>query len=228
MKTIDISKRLETLTKYVSPYQYVVDVGTDHCFVPIYLKQKGLISQAIASDIHQGPIMEAIKNIEKYGYSGSIETRIGPGLVPILERDRVDVIIVAGMGGKLISEILASNLPALKRNKRLILQANVASPYLRTWLKDHDYQIIAEEIIQDHSIYYEIIVAEQGSACYSADEIVFGPFLLETKSELFCQKWQDVLVFKSRIFNQIPDDHEQKLILQAEIKQIEVMLGIKK
>jgi tRNA (adenine22-N1)-methyltransferase len=225
MKTIDISNRLFTLTKYVSPYQYVVDVGTDHCFVPIYLKQAGIIEGAIASDVNQGPIEEAKRNIMKYGYQDSIDARCGNGLETITETDRADVIIIAGMGGKLITDILNSNTIALKTNKRLILQANVASDVVRAWLQKHDYRIIEEELILDHDIYYEIIVADRDSdVSYSQEEILFGPILLKEKGEYFMKKWQAVLEFKQSIYQKIPEDNEQRAVILAEIEIIRSIL----
>jgi tRNA (adenine22-N1)-methyltransferase len=225
MKTIDISNRLFTLTKYVSPYHYVVDVGTDHCFVPIYLKQAGIIEGAIASDVNQGPIEEAKRNILKYGFQDSIDARCGNGLETITETDRADVIIIAGMGGKLITDILNSNNKALKTNKRLILQANVASDVVRTWLQAHDYRIIEEELILDHDIYYEIIVADRDSdVSYSQEEILFGPILLKEKGEHFMKKWQAVLEFKQSIYQKIPEDNEQRTVILAEIEIIRSIL----
>lgn len=226
MKLVELSPRLKTLTKYVAPFQYVVDVGTDHCFVPIYLKQHGLIKQAIASDINIGPIEEAKRNIKRYGYVEDIDARCGNGLQTLTLNDQVDVIIIAGMGGKLITDILESNYDILQNNKRLILQANVACDVIRSWLSHHPYEIIEEEVIIDNDIIYEIIVADRTNKpiSYTHDEMMFGPLLMKQRDPLFIQKWEETLQFKQSILKKIPLDHENRDIVLADIEGIKQVL----
>jgi len=145
---VELSNRLKTIAEYVKPYRHVVDIGTDHCFVPIFLVLNQVIDKAIATDVNIGPINEAIKNIESYQLENVIETRVGNGLVSLNEKDRCDVIIIAGMGGKLITDILNSKISILEKNKRLILQPNVSEVVVRKWLSRNHYEIVYEEILE--------------------------------------------------------------------------------
>lgn len=225
MELIKLSNRLYTLTKYVAPHRYLVDVGTDHCFVPIYLMQQNIIDGAVAIDVNLGPIKEAQKNIERYGLSDHIKTRLGNGLAPINEDDRLDCILIAGMGGKLISDILTQEAEKLSANKRLILQANVASDYVRETLLKLNYHIVAEEMVVENNIYYEIIVADRGQGeMLTEAEILFGPYLIRERQPLFEFKWQERLAYLKQLLPQIPDAVRQAPI-QHEIDLIESVLN---
>lgn len=77
---MQISERLRAVAGMVSPGCRLADVGTDHAYIPIYLMQNGVIPQAVAMDINQGPLLRATENIRRYGLTGRIETRLSDGL----------------------------------------------------------------------------------------------------------------------------------------------------
>ncbi len=221
-----ISNRLKTIASYVKPYRYVVDVGTDHCLVPIYLIKNNLIDGAIATDINEGPVNEAMKNIHNYQMDAKINVRLGNGLEIISQNDSTDVIIVAGMGGKLIRHILETGKHILQFNNRLILQPNVNEETVRQWLCENHYEIVFEEIIKEENVFYEIIVADKRkyNIQYTNDEIVFGPILLTQRNRFFIEKWQSILNHKKEIYNRIPKNHQNKKWFFKSIKQIQSIL----
>ena len=102
---MQISERLRTVAGMVSPGCRLADVGTDHAYIPIYLMQNGVIPQAVAMDINQGPLLRATENIRRYGLTGRIETRLSDGLEK-LQAGEADTILIAGMGGLLMVRIL--------------------------------------------------------------------------------------------------------------------------
>ncbi|QVK19171.1 SAM-dependent methyltransferase [Mycoplasmatota bacterium] len=220
---IQISKRLNTIALNVIPFRHVIDVGTDHCLVPIYLLLNNYIDDAIATDLNEGPINEAKKNIEHYNLENRVDTRCGNGLQTVSKKDPCDVIIVAGMGGKLITDILQSGSHLMHLNKRLILQPNVNEESVRQWLCENHYEIVNEIIIKEDNVFYEIIVANytQEKTQYTFDEIKFGPLLLKDKNELFIQKWTNILKYKKEIYDKIPDHHKNKKLFLHEINHIE-------
>ena len=67
--------------------------------------QNGVIPQAVAMDINQGPLLRATENIRRYGLTGRIETRLSDGLEK-LQTGEADTILIAGMGGLLMVRIL--------------------------------------------------------------------------------------------------------------------------
>mgnify|MGYP000849568172 FL=1 len=220
-----LSKRLRCIASLVAPYRYVIDIGTDHALVPIYLSKKGLITHANASDVNTGPLDEAIKNIKHYNLEAQITIKKGNGLEVISDYDKCDVIIIAGMGGKLITDILAKGKAKLKTNKRLILQPNVAESEIRLWLKSNNYQITNEVIVKEDSKFYEIIVSEKSdNVNYTDEEIKFGPVLLQIKTKYFIEKWTEILNLRINTYLKIPHNHPNKIDFQKEINQIKTVL----
>lgn len=114
---MQLTSRLEAIAKKVTYKATVADIGTDHAYIPIYLVENNITNTVYACDINQGPINIANKQIEKYGYTKEITTRLGPGLNPIVGMG-VENIIIAGMGGILIKEIIEA------KKKRLWMLKN--------------------------------------------------------------------------------------------------------
>lgn len=223
---IELSNRLKIITDSVYPYRNIIDVGTDHALVPIFLLKENKIDNAIATDLNCGPLDEAKKNISLYNLDDKVDLRLGNGLSIINENDNCDVIIIAGMGGKLITEILESGKHILHLNKRLILQPNLNEESVRRWLRDNQYLISKEEIIKEDNIYYEIIVSNKTNTIieYSDLDIKFGPHLLRNQELLFFEKWTNILKHKKDIYQKIPNNHPNKKIFEEEIKLIEKVI----
>ena len=152
MRPIELSLRLRTVAGLVPRQARFADVGTDHAYLPIWLLQRGWISEAIVSDLRQGPLERAKRNAERYGLTGSMSFRLGDGLAPIAP-DEVDVIAMAGMGGESIVEILAATPWMRWGSHRLILQPMSALDELRRWLCLNGYCIEEELLCQDERLY---------------------------------------------------------------------------
>ena len=106
---MDLSIRLKTIVSMIEECDSVVDVGTDHGYVPIYLVKNGVIKTAIASDINRGPVEKARKNVHLNNVSEQISCRLGSGLSTV-NRGEAQIAIIAGMGGNLIRDILEADL----------------------------------------------------------------------------------------------------------------------
>ena len=94
-----LSERLNTVVSFVKPGSRVVDVGTDHGYVPIELAQRGIISHGLAMDVRKGPLERAKEHIRQYGLEDVIETRLSDGICQLQDHE-ADTVIVAGMGGE--------------------------------------------------------------------------------------------------------------------------------
>lgn len=213
-----ISKRLKECAKFVSPYRLVADVGTDHALLPIYLIKENIADEVIASDVRPGPLSFAKKNIMGEGIK-NIEVVLSDGIKHI--NDKTEVVIVSGMGGKLISEIISDDL---KKVKRLILQPNMAADILRRKLQTLGFYITSESIIKDNDIYYEILVADKGIMDLSSKEFMFGPLNLKNKSDNFMSYWREELHKLQSIIANIPVTHENHSKVLEQITMIEVEL----
>ena len=187
-----LSKRLQTIADFVKKDAVVADIGTDHAHIPIYLIENNIIDKAYACDINKGPLEKAKENIANFGVSKNIVLRLSNGLDKMSNKE-VDTIIIAGMGGELISRILEAGYSGshLNGRERLILQPNVAEHFVREWLMKHSYRITYETVVEDNHRLYEIIVAEPvGERVeYTELELKYGPVLLQQPSELSVAKW---------------------------------------
>ena len=220
-----ISKRLETVASFVPQGAVLLDVGSDHAYLPIELVEKGRIERAIAGEVVVGPYQSAVKNVESHGLTEKIQVRLANGLAAFEESDQVSVITIAGMGGHLIATILEEGLDKLANVERLILQPNNREDELRSWLQEHGFQIMAESILEEVGKFYEIIVAEAGEMNLSETDVRFGPFLAREVSHVFVQKWQKEARKFEFALSQIPEkNQEERQVLADKIQAIKEVL----
>lgn len=207
----------------------LLDVGSDHAYLPIDLVERGRIEGAIAGEVVDGPYQSALKNVEAHGLKEKIQVRLANGLAAFEEEDQVSAITIAGMGGRLIATILEEGLGKLANVERLILQPNNREDDLRIWLQDHDFQIVAESILEEAGKFYEILVVEAGQMKLSASDVRFGPFLSKEVSLVFVQKWQKEAAKLEFALSQIPEKNiEERQVLVDKIQAIKEVLHASK
>jgi len=178
--------RLALIASFVPACTMVCDVGTDHGYIPVYLVKKGVCQKALAMDINEGPLIAAKENISYYGLQEKIETRLGNGLEP-LENDVADVIVIAGMGGILIKDILGASIDKAKASNALILQPMNAHEILREWLFKNGFEIIDEQLTNEESKIYNVMKVKW-TGCTASYEIIdyyIGRKLIERGGDLF-------------------------------------------
>ena len=139
----------------------------------------------------EGPYQSAQAEVQSQGLDSIIQVRLGDGLAVIQADDAINVISICGMGGSLIRSILDEGKDKLSHGPLLVLQPNIGEATLRTWLSQHDYQIIHETIVEDSQRLYEIIVAQHqpGASALSPRQAYLGPSLSQTRGPLYKQKW---------------------------------------
>ena len=224
-----ISKRLELVASFVPQGTILLDVGSDHAYLPIELVERGQIEGAIAGAVVEGPYQSAVKNVEAHGLKEKIQVRLANGLAAFEETDQVSVITIAGMGGRLIARILEEGLYKLANVGRLILQPNNREDDLRIWLQDNGFQIVAESILEEAGKFYEILVVEVGQMKLSASDVRFGPFLSKEVSPVFVQKWQKEAAKLEFALGQIPEKNlEERQVLVDKIQAIKEVLHASK
>ena len=224
-----ISKRLKLVASFVPQGSILLDVGSDHAYLPIELVERGQIEAAIAGEVVDGPYQSAVKNVEAHGLKEKIQVRLANGLAAFEEEDQVSVITIAGMGGRLIATILEEGLDKLTSVERLILQPNNREDDLRIWLEDHGFQIVAESILEEAGKFYEILVVEAGQMKLSASDVRFGPFLSKEISPVFVQKWQKEANKLEFALDQIPEkNREERQVLAHKIQAIKEVLHVSK
>lgn len=158
MGRIKLDNRLMAVASLVRKGSTVADVGTDHAYVVAYLIENGIIENAIASDINKGPLENARQTLIDCGISEKAELILSDGLKNVPENS-ADDIVIAGMGGILISEIL-ENTPWLKnKNIHIIAQPMTHAEILRKWLCDNGFEIQREVASTDGKRVYVAISA---------------------------------------------------------------------
>ncbi len=150
--------RLKLIADKVPECKTVADIGTDHAYLPIYLIQQGRCQKAIASDVRIGPVQVADRNITKYKLNENIETRLGSGL-GTLGNNEADSIIIAGMGGTLVSELLEADAEKTYLVTALILQPMNDLDIVRKWLYEHKFDIYDEELAAEGNKIYCVLAA---------------------------------------------------------------------
>jgi len=182
---MELKGRLKLIASKVEPCNTVADIGTDHAYIPIFLVSNCICKKAIASDVKAGPIEIARKNICESGLGNLIETRVGNGLEPIKDEE-ADTIIIAGMGGLLIRDILERGLSKAKNADKLILQPMNAIEALRKWLYDNGFSILDEELTDEGEKIYNVIVANWRGTQIKVKEINYhiGERLIEKRDPL--------------------------------------------
>lgn len=224
---IQLSQRLQDVASYVPQGAKLLDVGSDHAYLPIYLLEKGLISSAIAGEVVKGPYESAVANVSASGFSDQIEVRLANGLAAFDPSDQVTTITICGMGGRLIADILDAGKEKLAGVQRLILQANNREDDLRLWLMENGFQIVAEAIMTENGKYYEIMVAEAGQMSLDERELRFGPQLMKEQSDVFQLKWQREINKLNIALGSVPLANEaDRSALMQKIQTIKEVLGV--
>ncbi|WP_202711122.1 tRNA (adenine(22)-N(1))-methyltransferase [Sporosalibacterium faouarense] len=179
-----LTPRLQAIADFIEKGSKIADIGTDHGYIPVYLVKNRICPMAIAADINEGPLNNAVDYIDKNNLSDKIEARLGSGL-EILKEAEVDTAIIAGMGGLLIRDILEEDIKITRSIDRFILQPMVASDELRRYLYNNGYRITDEKLAREKDRFYEIMVVEHGEETIDR-EIYYevGKKLVEKKDKL--------------------------------------------
>ncbi len=188
MEQIKINDRLLTAVPFVREGKRFADIGTDHAYLPIFLMNKGMISNAIAADINQGPLDKANENINKYGFTNQITTVLCDGLAKV-DSDSIDDIAIFGMGGELIVKIIDEASWTKDGDKRLILQPMTHPEKLREYLANNGFKILGETLSLDRGKIYQTICAQYDGFVreYDAFTLAFGEYILNDKSQLLIE-----------------------------------------
>lgn len=155
-RTVQLSERLTTIANMVSRGMSVCDVGCDHGFVSIYLVQKGIAPFVLAMDVGKGPLAQAKKHVEEAGLTGRITTRLSDGLTAYREHE-AECLVIAGMGGPLMSRILSDAKAGTFTELVLAPQSEV--PQFRRFLDEHGFGIVEEELVYEDGKYYPVMKA---------------------------------------------------------------------
>lgn len=160
--SVTLGRRLQTVAEFVPKGASLGDIGTDHAYLPIALYETQQILKAVAVDVHEGPYQSALAAVKERHLEAVIDVRFGDGLMP-LKSDEVNVLTLAGMGGKTMLDILSVRPDVLASVRNMILQPQGSERAVRLALLESGWRLKAEKLVEeDHRIY--VVMA------YSMDE----------------------------------------------------------
>jgi tRNA (adenine22-N1)-methyltransferase len=230
--SMQLSKRLSAVASMVSEGNRLVDVGTDHGYLPIYLIEEDRIPTAIALDINKGPIERAKEHILAHNLEKHIETRLSDG-VAALKTDEGDTLVIAGMGGGLVIKIMTEGEAILAHFKEFVLQPQSEIEWVRRFLIEHNYHMIEENMVLDDGKYYPMMKAVKGVGDKNYNKTIFykyGKGLLESKNEMLELFLEKELIMYTNILEKLSvneKENAQNRIneIKEEIKYIKEALS---
>jgi len=222
---IKISERLKAAADEIE-YPVIADIGCDHAYTAIYAVLSGKAEYAYACDINEAPLRRAAENIKKYGTENKIETKIGAGLSPLFGTN-AETVIIAGLGGYLINEILSEGLKYVPGVKQLILQPMSEIPNVRRHLHNAGFRIKNERVIDEEPKYYFILNCAPGyEEPYNDAEYEFGKLNIQHNTKIFVEYLKDETSKTRKIISGIDDDTDSEKTRERKrelIKKIAVM-----
>jgi len=156
---VKLTLRLAAIADLIVPGSRLVDVGTDHALLPVWLLAEGVCPFVIATDVAPGPLEAARRSAGREGVSTGIDFRLADGLDAVMAHE-VDTVVIAGMGGETMQGIIA-RAPWLKSGPvRMILQPQSKVPELLEFLSEEGYSVTARHEVADAGKGYVIFAVE--------------------------------------------------------------------
>jgi tRNA (adenine22-N1)-methyltransferase len=187
MMNLILSPRLKIIADSIQGFDTVADIGSDHAYLPIYLVKNKQVKSVVATDVNSGPIRISKGRISRHGVESRIQVRQGNGLQVILPGE-TEVIVIAGMGGLLIRDILEKDILVARHAKMLILQPMKDSDKLRKWLFENSFDIIDEELVKEQDKIYEVLWAIPASEARKASGLMLvGDRIIQKKHPLMLE-----------------------------------------
>lgn len=174
MSKMILSPRLQCVAEKIHSDKRLVDVGTDHAYLPVYIIQNNIAKHAIAADLRQGPLKKAQETISAFHLEGFIETRFSDGLSNISPGE-ADEIVMAGMGGELIAHLMSQCAWVKNKEKHFIFQPMTHSEILRCYLIENGFSISSEDVVVEGNKVYVVL-----DACYTGEYKEYPPHYLFT------------------------------------------------
>lgn len=184
-----ISQRLQSVIKYLEKTMHIADIGSDHGDLPIYLSDLGY-TRLYASDNKKGPYSHLVSNIKNANKEELIETKLTDGLKELPED--IDTVLILGMGGFTIDQILRISFERVKSLDLLILSPQSETYEFRNFLNKNKMRIIDEYYVEENKKYYPIIVCKYDENYVVQDltfaELTYGKIAIENKDPVLLNK----------------------------------------
>ena len=181
---IQLDARLAAIAGFVPAGTSFADIGGDHAYLAAALVQEGHAPRAVVGDLSAGACAAARRTVEGSALADRIAVRQGDGL-SVLVPGEAEAVVIAGMGGALMTQILGANPGVLERVRTLVLQPMNGAAKLRAWLYAHGWHCADEALARAGGHIYEIIRARRGAHAMPAEVFLHvGEKLVEKRDPL--------------------------------------------
>lgn len=218
--------RLTTVADMVIKTKAAADIGADHAILSIYMLEKNLINKAIVTDIIDGPFKRSLKAVQASPYFDKIEVRQGDGL-EVIEANEVTTVIIAGLGGDTIVDIISKDWDKSETYKRFVLQPMSRHNILRKTLAQRGWQLNEERLVYENKRFFIILsyTPDNNSYTLSPLQLDIGPMLLNSDYQYKLEYLQYFLQKYERIKNELSNsssNNEKLLLKEYEAKILEL------
>jgi len=220
---LHLTPRLKAIADSINKSRTIADIGSDHAYLPIYLIKNKKTERAIATDINVGPSEIAINRIKQWGFENVIDVRIGFGL-KVLSPYEADTIIISGMGGMQIMEILKQNLEIANSAQKIILQPMRDSYLLRKWLSKNYFYIINVEVVKENDKFYEIIWTSPSEDKKGSNTINYFDDRLISKNSIILLEYIDSIYNKYKVISTKLKNHNTPNAIKRRKQCVKMMV----
>ncbi len=217
---IDKRERFEKLVEKIE-YRRLADIAADHCYISLLALANKKVDFVIASDLNKGPLDTGKANIKEFGFEDKIETRLGSGLETI-KNGEVESVIIAGIGGNLMLNLMQQEVDKLRSYKQLILQPQNEEIEVKRFIHTIGYSIKDESYILENGMRYIILncINEEEIVPYTEKDYLIGRNIdistLEVHNAFIKNSQRKILKLKEKL-----DLVENKESMQKYIKALE-------
>ena len=209
---VRVGLRLQTIAGFIPKGAIIADIGSDHGLLIEYCLTQGIIQKGYASDNKLGPYQRLLK---RFGKHSPIGVYLADGLAK-LPLD-VDTIVIAGMGGKLISRIISVSQDKLTQLQHIIVCPHQQEDEARATFVKLGYQIIDETIVKEDGKFYDVILFAKGPAHYTIEQLKYGPINLAKRPRALLDKMAERIDEITRILsNDVPLAKREQLTKELE------------
>ncbi len=194
----------------------VVDIGTDHAYLPIFLIRQGIAGHVIAADVNDGPLERARQHVEEAGLAGQITLRLSDGFAAI-EAGEADIAVLSGMGGRLMKKLIETCPPETLKIRQMILQPQSEARDLWGYLNENGWDVVDERMVYEDNKFYTMM-----RVCLRGDQDVasagdFGSFLSAGRDEA----WHLFLKKEQNANQALMEELSQKNVPEKRMKELE-------
>lgn len=178
-----LSARLAAIAELVPHGARAADVCADHGLLAIELVRSGRCPGVLVVDIAEAPLEVARRNVAEAGVGDRVEVRLGDGLDGI--GTGADCVVLAGIGGRLVVELLERDPRGDRGVEALVLQPNKQVEAVREWLSAHGWRIDDERLVHEGGRFFQALRAVRGRQELDRADVLLGPVNRRRRGPVF-------------------------------------------